>query len=227
MIAAAILSTIVAWGQYARTITFSGYDWSVKVSTGRVGPGPNYFSDGTNNVWVDPQGRLHLKITNAKGKWYCAEVVSKPSFGYGTYRWYLDTPVDNLDPNVVLGVFTWSDLPDYNHREIDIEFSRWGSVNNQNAQYVVQPYTNPGNIVRWDEPPGLSQTNHGFNWQSGSIFFQSLNGPNTIQQWTFNGPGIPMPGGENARMNLWLVNGRAPTNRQPVEIIINRFEFVP
>jgi hypothetical protein len=39
--------------------------------------------------------------------------------------------------------------------------------------------------------------------------------------------GIPVAGGENARMNLWLFNGRAPTNRSEVEVIVNRFEFVP
>src|SRR5437667_5439644 len=83
-----------AQAQYPRTISFSGYTWSVKMSAGRVGPGPNYFSDGTNNVWVDAQGRLHLKITLVKGHWYCAEIVNQSSLGYGTYRWTLDSPVD-------------------------------------------------------------------------------------------------------------------------------------
>src|SRR5438445_4257790 len=30
-------------------LNFSGYDWWIKTSTGLVGPGPNYFSDSTNN----------------------------------------------------------------------------------------------------------------------------------------------------------------------------------
>src|SRR5262245_21295616 len=71
-----------------RTISFSGKTWLVKSSTGKVGPGPNYFSDSTDNVWVDAGGRLHLKITKAKGKWSSAEIVSADSFGYGTYRFY-------------------------------------------------------------------------------------------------------------------------------------------
>src|SRR5512135_1367048 len=131
---------------YPRTISFSGTSWSVKTSSGRVGPGPNYFSDSTSNVWVDAQGRLHLKILKVKNRWTCAEVVSQASFGYGTYRFTLDSPVDALDPSAVLGLFTWNDDPAYNHREIDIEMSRWGAAANQNAQYVVQPYTLASNI---------------------------------------------------------------------------------
>jgi hypothetical protein len=36
----------------------------MKSSTGQVGPGPNYFSDSTNNVWLDGMGQLRLRITN-------------------------------------------------------------------------------------------------------------------------------------------------------------------
>jgi len=35
-----------------RWLSFSGYGWWVKASDGPVGPGPNYFSDSTNNVWL-------------------------------------------------------------------------------------------------------------------------------------------------------------------------------
>ena len=216
-----------------RTISFAGHDWAVKSSNGKVGPGPNYFSDSADNVWVDSAGRLHLKITKSKGKWFSAEIVSTESFGYGTYRFYLDSAVDALDPSVVLGLFTWHDDPAYNHREIDIEFSRWGAANNQNAQYVVQPYTLASNIVRFDEPAGLAQSTHSFRWLAGSVEFQSLRGlfatpPDSsyvVRQWTLTG-GAPQAGGENARLNLWLFQGRPPTDGREVEVIVNRFEFV-
>jgi hypothetical protein len=216
-----------------RTISFSGHNWTVKTSSGKVGPGPNYFSNSTSNVWVDTAGRLHMRIARQKGHWYCAEIVAAESFGYGTYRFYLDSPVDNLDPNVVLGLFTWNDDPAYNHREIDIEFSRWASAANQNAQYVVQPYTIPANIFRFNEPVGLAQSTHSFHWLSGSVEFDSIKGwyaapPDQtfiIQQRTMTG-GAPVAGGEHARINLWLFQGNAPTNGREVEVIVNRFEFV-
>jgi hypothetical protein len=36
---------------------------------------------------------------------------------------------------------------------------------------------------------------------------------------------VPPTGGENVRMNLWLFQGKAPAGS--VEIIIDKFEFVP
>src|SRR5438034_3134844 len=97
-----------AQAQYPRTISFSGYTWSVKTSVGPVGPGPNYFSDSTNNVSVDAQGRLHLRITHTGGNWYCAEIVCQRTLGYGNYVFHVDGTPATLDANVVLGLFTWS-----------------------------------------------------------------------------------------------------------------------
>jgi hypothetical protein len=77
-------------------------------------------------VFVDNEGHLHLRIDHRDDRWSCAEVISTRSFGYGTYRFDLDSHIDCLDPQVVLGLFTWNDDPSYNHREIDIEVARWG-----------------------------------------------------------------------------------------------------
>ncbi len=215
-----------------RSLSFSGYDWLVKSSDGRVGPGPNYFSDSKDNVSVDAQGRLHLRITRRDGRWHCAEVISQRSFGYGIYRFYLDTKVDKLDPQVVLGMFTWNDAPAYSHREIDIEVSRWGRAENQNGQFVVQPYTRASNIVRFQIPPGLSASTHLFTWQPDQVFCQSLKGHSAvpsdpssiISRHTFT-EGIPQAGGENARVNLWLLAGRAPADGKEIEIVVSKFEF--
>ena len=218
----------------ARTIRFSGYEWKVKSSDGRVGPGPNYFSASDDNVAVDAQGRLHLRITNRAGRWSCAEVISQESFGYGVYRFYVDTNVDQLDPRIVLGLFTWSDEPAYHHREIDVEISRWNDANNKNGQFVVQPYTQPENIVRFPIPTGLSGSTHSFTWEPQRVFCQSVKGlsphqasqEDVIHQHTFT-EHIPRAGGENARINLWLIGGRPPINGQETVVIIRQFEFSP
>jgi hypothetical protein len=219
----------------ARTLRFSGYEWRVKSSRGRVGPGPNYFSDTQENVWVDAQERLHLRITHRDNLWYCAEVISQRSLGYGTYRFYLDSVVDNLNPNVILGLFTWSDDPAYSHREIDIECARWGDANNRtNAQFVVQPYQPAGHLLRFSIPPGTNPSTHSFIWKPDTIFFESMKGDNAtapgerdvIKQWTYS-RNTPKPGDENARMNLWLMGGIAPTDGAKTEVIIKRFEFIP
>jgi hypothetical protein len=90
----------------------------VKSST-RSGPGPNYFSDSSRNVWVDRQGRLHLRLTHVNGHWYCAEVISERLFGRGRYSFRVDSPLNDLDPQVVVGLFTWNDNPAFDDREID------------------------------------------------------------------------------------------------------------
>ena len=212
---------------YGTNITFAGRSWRIKIASARTGPGPNYFSDSTDNVWVDSAGRLHLRIAKTRGKWYCAEVVLNDTLGYGTYRFYLDSAVDALDPNVVLGLFTWSDDPAYHNREMDIEFSRWGNQFNQNAQYVVQPQV----PFRFMEPPGVPQSTHTFNWQSNKVTFESWQSqsalPGTVIAQSQVTSGIPQTGTENVRMNLWLYQGHPPTNGSPAEVVVKGFEFAP
>jgi hypothetical protein len=218
----------------ARVIEFSGLSWFVKTSGNlKHGPGPNFFSDSPDNVWVDADGRLHLKITKRGNRWYCAEVIANTSIGYGTYRFYIESPVATFDRNVVVGLFTWSDDPAFNHREIDIEFTRWGNTRALNGQYVVQPYTDPNGMYRF-EMPSLPQSTHSFTWSPESVDFLSLAGfkpaPETpedvIQSWSGRA-NVPYPGGENPRINLWLTEGTKPSNRSEVELIVNRVEFIP
>jgi len=220
---------------YNDRLQFSGYEWRTKSSDARVGPGPNYFSD-KENIWVDSQELLHMQITQSQDRWYCAEVISERSFGYGTYRFYIDNRVDDLDPNIVLGLFTWSDESAYSHREIDIECSRWGntSVNANNAQFVVQPFNLPGRIMRFKIAPSVENSVHSFKWMKDNVFFQSIEGSDAesfdsgkvIKQWTCT-KGIPQPGDENARINLWLVGGKPPKSNGKMEVVISKFEFAP
>ncbi|MCX7887790.1 MAG: glycoside hydrolase family 16 protein [Verrucomicrobiae bacterium] len=238
LLPATLFSNAVAIVKTNRLIfRFSGHDWTIKESAGNhVGPGPNIFSSNASNVWLDAQGRLHLRITRTNNQWHCAEVVSMRSFGHGTYRFYLDTPLQNLDPNAVLGLFTWSDDPSHAHREIDVELSHWSNpADTNNAQFVVQPWHSVGHRQRFRIPPNLTQTTHTFKWSPNEIVFQTHQGPlldppatnPVLHHWTFKRPGIPPPGDENVRINLWLHNGTAPTSRQPVEVIISRFVFIP
>ncbi len=218
-----------------RWVSFSGYEWRVKSSTGTVGPGPNYFSNSTNNVWVDTAGQLHVRITNRSNQWQCAELVTARTFGYGSYRFELNSRVDNLDPNVVLGLFTWSDDPAFSYREIDVEGGRWGNAADvNNAQFVVQPYDATGHLVRYAVPTGLTNSTHLFTWETNRITFQSQRGSfspnpdptNVIRNWTYS-LATPKTGDENIRINLWLNRGAAPKDNSEVEVIVKSFQFVP
>ena len=208
----------------AKVINFSGYDWVVKDSGERkAGPGPNYFSD--NAVTVTPEG-LRLRLVERDGHYSCGEVTSQHSFGHGTYRFTLASNIDNLDPNLVLGLFTWSDERAFAHRELDVEISRWGDPNNDNTQFVVQPYSTPGNMLRFTVTRGLPSSVYSFTWLPGTVEFRA-GGPGGAVVKTFAATqGIPEAGGEKAHINFWLVSGRPPAGGT-AEAIISKFDFVP
>ncbi|MFM2106780.1 MAG: hypothetical protein RL338_1812 [Chloroflexota bacterium] len=210
----------------ATSITWSGLTWTIKRSTSAVGPGPNIFSAA--NVWVDANGYLHLRISkDAKGRWTSAEIVG-PNFGYGTYAFELGSRVDALDPNAVLGLFTWSDLPDYAYREIDIEFARWGWAGDPtNGQYVVQPWDAANHLERFTTPPTVPQT-HRFAWREGRIDWSSDASGSPIASYAYAGADVPVPGGDvRPRLNLWLYGGKAPATGQSVEVVIRSFTWTP
>lgn len=60
----ALLTVTPAYSQ--RTLQFSGYEWEVRPNESRGGPGPNRWS--AENVWLDAEGKLHLKLTHRDGK---------------------------------------------------------------------------------------------------------------------------------------------------------------
>ncbi len=218
-----------------RFMSFAGYDWWVKSSPGPVGPGPNYFSDATNNVWTDTNGWLHLRITHRSNAWQCAEILSARTFGPGNYRFELNSPADDLDPNVTLGLFTWSDDPAFTYREMDVECGRWNdAADTNNSQFVVQPYYLASHLVRYRVPAGLADSTHLFVWETNRISFQCQTGAysaaatNLIAAYAFtNADAVPQSGDENVHLNLWLINGNPPTDNKEVEVVIQGFNFVP
>jgi hypothetical protein len=208
-----------------RTISFAGRVWDVKSRAESVGPGPNRFSASTRSVWVDRNGYLHLKVNYSGGKWRCAEISSQASLGYGRYSFSLGSDVSSLDPNVVLGLFTWDDDPAYNDREIDLEFSRWSRPSAPAAsEFVVEPSYVAGHVQPVTLKPG-TRSEQRFSWSAGRVAFASSNG--SPASWSYSGNGVPPPGGEKVHLNLWLNKGLPPANGRPVEVVIRSFSFTP
>ncbi len=210
----------------AGTIEFSGYTWYVESSEQLVNPGPNYWSNSPQNVWLDNNGWLHLQITNRDGKWYCPELSTLQTLGYGTYVFYVASRIDNLDKNVVLGLFAYKD----DYHEIDIEFAKWGNANNPNAWYTVQPQpTDSFNIQLYGD-----YSTHYFIWQPDSVFFESFGGHYTIGTQpqnniirVFTASSSVSAQGVRAHINLWLYHGYAPSNGLSAEVIIRSFQYIP
>jgi hypothetical protein len=225
MLAAATVVLAAGKPGYPTRVTWGGASWQVKTSTSAVGPGPNVFSAA--NVGVDGDGHLHLRISQQAGRWTCAEVIGPTSFGYGTYAFVVQTSLAGFDPNVVLGMFTWSDRARYAHREIDIEVADWGNDSDPaNAQFVVQPWDGATHLVRFPEPANV-RTLQQFSWRAGQITWlaKSLDTGAEIAGYTYTGTDVPIPGDERVRLNLWLFNGTAPAG--PAEVVVESFTFTP
>lgn len=218
----------------ARTVEFAGATWEVKASTVNLaGPGPNYFSYDPSDVFVDAQGRLHLRISYRNGRWWSTEVINTEPLAYGIYTFTLASRVDQLDPWAVAGLFTWdTGAPQVNYREIDIELSRWGQPANDNAQFVVQPWSTPGNMHRFDVQLQSTASTHRFEWLPDQVRFASYRGNasppaagDLIEAWTYNGADVPPIGGGHVRINLWLAEGHPPAG--PQELIVESFQQPP
>ena len=156
---------------------FSGYDWLVRLP-GKSEPGPNYWS-GTN-AWVDGAGQLHLKLSQRQGTWYCAEVSTQQRLGFGQYQWWVTGRLDNLDKNVVFGLFNYppADVGSDGTNEIDIEIAKWRKQDAPNGNFSVWPGREKlaRHTQTFDVTYSGSNTTHRFNWQRESVLFQCLTG---------------------------------------------------
>lgn len=181
-------------------VYFSGYYWNYKTSSTLVGPGPNRFSSSPDNIFIDANGMLHLRITKGNNVWLCSELISVKEFGYGTYEFTTFGTLDNLNENVVLGLFTWDDYSFQNeaNSEVDIEFSKWGNASDSLLlTYSVQPvwFDTPGPYAERSYKPKINksiingETRHLFTWTPDSVVWKSFtanDNVNPFAKWVFN-----------------------------------------
>lgn len=213
----------------AQRLAWSGFEWSVRSGTG--GPGPNRWR--AENVWLDAENRLHLKISHEIDGWSCAELYTGTRLAYGRYEFWTTGRLDLLDPRVVLGLFHYptSDVGPDGTNEIDIEFARWGDPEAPNDNYTVWPRDLAAGPLThsFDFPQTGPDTTHRYSWRPGRIFFQSLAGHVhansaaaswlTPESFAAQVAAVPMP----VHLNLWLLQGLPPLNGQEVELIVAGF----
>jgi hypothetical protein len=210
-----------------KTLNFSGYEWTTSAGpTFRAGS-RNFFDPA--NVWTDERGALHLRISGSPGKWAAAEVKLTRSLGYGTYRFQL-RDISHLEPSALLTLIAWDGVgTESTRRELDIELGRWGSLENTNVNYVVQPYYVPANFVAFRVPPGAYT--HSFRWEPGQVMFSTVagsgdTGGRVINRHVFSS-GVPSPEEKSVRIGLYVFHqGKIPLKNEN-EVIIDKFEYLP
>ena len=82
-----IFATLLS-ASHAQTITWAGHTWKV-TSGGMAGVARG----SPENVSIDSNGYLHLRIVNRDGKWTSSEVFTTDRFGFGTYQWIVEGDV--------------------------------------------------------------------------------------------------------------------------------------
>ena len=215
-----------------RQLRWSGHAWAVKDEPSPVGPGPNAFSGRWKDVFVDWRGRLHLRLVRRRGHWLSTEIASFESFGYGTYSFEVAGGATAIPGNAVLGLFTYDRDPEDAHREIDIELSRWNDGRADNLQCAIQPAE--GDLIH--HLP-LAESRRGwtmsFRWAPGRVDCLITERPaapgappRIVARHAFT-RGVPRPGNEKVRLNLWLYQGSPPDTGAPAEVIVRRFRFTP
>lgn len=215
IIVVSLMVSAASAASMTRTINWSGFTWEVIYP--HVGnPGNNYWSDSTNNVWIDAQGRLHLKITKVGGIWYSTALETTTPVGYGTYTIVVASNPATLDDNAVVGLYYY--LNDYN--ELDIEFSRWGNPNLKNTEYSVQ--SKPAPTVSKLYETNAANTTHKMIWNVDSVRFE---GPPGVGPWAYTGPYKTKTGSVYC-INLWLMNGQPPKNGKEQELILSSFSYL-
>jgi hypothetical protein len=210
-----------------QTLAFSGYDWEIRQTPSDRGGVNDYDS---RNAWTDGEKCLHLMLTQREGHWTSAEVQLTRALGYGTYV-FVVRDTSRLDPAAAFGLLTWDDLgAEQNHRELDIEISRWGDPASHNAQYVVQPHYVAVNVFRFAAPSG--RLTHSFRWEPGRASFKTTRGDGStsgaplVAQRDFTS-GVPVPGGETVHMNLLYFHASPSPPGKDVEVVIEKFVYLP
>ena len=210
-----------------KTIHFSGYDWdALQIATDSAGV---MHANSSSNAWTDSQGWLHLRVSKELGEWTCAEVVLRRSLGYGWYAFQVrETP--RLEPGTVLGMFTWDEAEaGQSHREIDIELTQWGVPAAKNAQFTIQPYYVPANVFRFTAPSAA--LTHSFHWEPGRVSFMAAQGasgkaPAVVAEHAFTS-GVPTAGNERVHLNLYIYGKSRTPQQYGVEVVIEKFEYLP
>lgn len=211
----------------ARTIDFSGYTWEIKetASGTTMGPGGNNWGSTDQDVYLDGENRLHMKVSKHDNDlWYSSEVYLKKSFGYGKYTFDFDSHIDTIDENLIVAPFLYQD----DEHEIDIEYSYWSAPGSTNLHYTIQPppYTEENhynkNFVLED-----GTSNHIIDWQPNKINFSTAQNNNILDSWTYTGNKNFIPGNELVHINFWQNKGLIPVNATTSELIVGNFTFEP
>jgi hypothetical protein len=233
-------------------LLWAGQVWLPRNSSRPQRPYTNYWDSGPKSVYVDASGHLHLSIRFVNGHWSASEIHTlKSDFGYGTYTFTVETPIDALDPNQIVGLYTRNNLPPkvgvpqqessggghdpryVDHQETDFEIGWWDARRYHlpwDAQYVVQPFWPKGRLKNVHLPAHTPYTAQ-FVWRPTTTTFTVWRGlqptGRPASQWTMPfSNGVPRPGTE-VSLDTWLIFGRGTARKVNQDVVLDSFTYTP
>ena len=210
---------------------FGTNEWFIRTGPNPGGAGPNYWGSGKESVEV-VDNKLHLRIAQVNGRWTSAEVMTPIPDGKRGAVIMITSPTHDLDPRLVIGMFAYRD----DHNELDVEISRFGSpASLYNAQYAVHSPRGgvekyPFSITHSPESPATMHTitwgprvSPGVGLGIEPISFAS-DGIGVRESWDYAGAAVNL---QRAwlHINVWLYEGKAPANGQPIDVEIGSIRF--
>ena len=212
-------------------LTFAGLKWDIKT-----------FSYGTHifdaaNAFVDAMEWLHLKVSQVGSVWHsggirtCDSTGHELSFGFGTFELDIESPMNNVKPDVGFGFYLhpWASPAN----EIDFfEVGKW-ATGAKHIKFTVFPDGSTS---------GEAQKIMGFDYAgpthlkavraSGSVYFElsRLDTGEILAAWTCTSSQVKIP--QNAMaVNIGFSLLSASTTTAPVdgeqEMVISDFRFTP
>ena len=205
-------------------MNFSGFEWDVyRVPKDTMGI---LYPNSPSNVWTDQKGWLHLRITKEPEGWTGAEINLTRSLGYGTYSFVVHE-LPELEPATILGMRSWDplDAGQY-HRAFDIFLGQFGDPATKNVQYTMLPFNVPANQYRFSIPRGAFT--HTVRWERGRLSLQTLEtGKSRVVGEHVFTSGTPTPGGERIHITLFAYGNSQVPQKNGVEVIIEKFVYLP
>jgi hypothetical protein len=165
------------------------------------------------------------------GHWYCAEIHTTRSFGYGTYRFVVQD-IGHLDGSATFRIFAYDLVISNESRndELDIELGRWDDPHNHNGRYVVQPFYILKNVAKFEAPGGV--LTHTIRWEPGKVSFRTVQGSSNmpgqkVVSEKFFAEGVPAPAHHKIYIDLLdFLHSRHPS-KLPTEVVIEKFDYLP
>ena len=223
-----IVGSGVAYNSSSNYITWLGDEylcgnWQMSIGT---------YYDDPRNVWVDAKNHLHLDMKKWSNVWTCGEAQATSPYSYGIFRWTVESDrLNNVDPNVDMGTFTYQDMPSGQYNELDFEISTWGQKVANTMMYTVQPGSvrdgpsaNEHTVRPFNAPTSSQPMVWQIDWQASRVIFSMFYADGSLcDSWTYTNTNYIPKTAAYLDMMVWAM--AAPTDSKPETLVVDNLQI--